>query len=61
LRESPDYELAAQSEDNPALLEEVPDEQKAALSKEIERLEKEAAELQEEIDTLTYNGEAGIA
>jgi hypothetical protein len=31
------------------------------LSKEIAELEKEAAELQEGIDTLTDNGEAGIA
>jgi DNA polymerase III epsilon subunit-like protein len=61
LRESPDYELAALSKDNPTLLEEVAEEQKAALSKEIAELEIEAAELQEEIDTLTDNGEAGIA
>ncbi|MDC0985798.1 hypothetical protein OAS67_00625 [Alphaproteobacteria bacterium] len=31
------------------------------LSKEIAKLEQEAAELQEKIDTLTDNGEAGIA
>ena len=57
----PDYELAALSENNPALLEEVAEEQKAALAKEISELEKEAAELQEEIDILTDSSEAGIA
>jgi hypothetical protein len=31
------------------------------LSKEIAKLEQEAAGLQEKIDTLTDNGEAGIA
>jgi hypothetical protein len=31
------------------------------LSKEIAKLEQEAAELQEKFDTLTDNGEAGIA
>ncbi len=57
----PDYELAALSANNPALLEEVAEEQKAALAKEISELEKEAAELQEEIDILTDSSEAGIA
>jgi hypothetical protein len=31
------------------------------LSKEIAKLEQEAAEFQEKIDTLTDNGEAGVA
>ena len=57
----PDHELAALSANNPALLEEVAEEQKAALAKEISELEKEAAELQEEIDILTDSSEAGIA
>ena len=57
----PDYELAALPANNPALLEEVTEEQKVALAKEISELEKEATELQEEIDILTDSSEAGIA
>jgi len=58
---APDYELAALPANNPALLEEVTEEQKVALAKEISELEKEATELQEEIDILTDSSEAGIA
>jgi DNA polymerase III epsilon subunit-like protein len=60
LHEGPDYELAILSKNNPAFLEEVAEEQKTALSKEIVELEKEAAELQEEIDNLTDTYEAKI-
>ena len=60
LHESPDYELAVLSKDNPSLLEEVAEEQKAALTAEIEGLEKEAAELQAEIDSLTETDEPEI-
>jgi len=52
LRESPDYELAALSKDNSALLNEIAEEQRAALTAEIEGLEKDAAQLQLEIDSL---------
>lgn len=52
LRGSSDYELAELSKDNPALLNEIAEEQKAALTAEIEELEKDAAQLQLEIDSL---------
>ena len=60
LHEGPDFELSILSKNNPALLEEIAEEQKSTLTKEISELEKEATKLQEEIDGLTGNNEAEI-
>ena len=60
LHEGPDYELALLSQKNPALLVEIVEEQNVALAKEIAELEKEAEELQDEIDNLNDKDEAEI-
>ena len=60
LHQSEDYELAVLSETSPTVLDEIAEEQKSTLSKEITDLEREAAELQEEIDNLIGPGETAI-
>jgi len=58
--QSPDYELTVLSETSPTVLDEIAEEQKSALSKELADLKREAAGLQEKIDNLIGPGETEI-